>query len=559
MRSSRSATDRLAPRLVLLAALLCALSAAAPAGAAPTGRLLVLFDHSGSRATASAAAAVLSATGARHAGPTVPQIGLVTVRPRPGESLRALAARLRAQPGVASVQAENRFTHRDVPNDPALSTDETFAGTPANTPVEWWAARENLPAAWDISHGDGAVVAVIDSGVDASHPEFAGRIKGTVDLDPSSSDGPPTHDGDGHGTHVASLACATAGNGIGIAGAGYDCSLLVIKSDLSDASVAQSIVVATDRGADAINMSFGQDGRSKAPDAEQKAIDYAYAHHVTMVAAAADDAVTEQGDPANALQPSATGPTLGSGKGLSVTAADFDDHRPSFAGYGTQISLAAYGTFRYGSGLTPDGPPGLLGAFPSGLTSAEIQGCGCRTTFQGDSRYAYLQGTSMAAPMVAAIAALAHHLNPALSAHDIITLIEQTATRPAGAGWSSDLGWGILNGGAALAAARDLDRTRPVSRLRAPLRVRGRRHFVLRWTGRDPAPAGLTASGVARYEVWRSLDGHRARRIATTRRRSLRLRAASHGRYAFFTIAIDRAGNREVRPAHPDARTRVVR
>src|SRR5205823_3309051 len=114
-----------------------------------------------------------------------------------------------------------------------------------------------------------------------------------------------------------------------------------IKSDLSDSSVAASIVDAVDRGADAINMSFGQDGRAQAPAAEQRAINYAYAHHVTMVAAAADNAVTEQGDPANALQPTGTGSVLGSGKGLSVTAADYDDHRPSFAGYGSQISLAA--------------------------------------------------------------------------------------------------------------------------------------------------------------------------------------------------------------------------
>ena len=75
---------------------------------------------------------------------------------------------------------------------------------------------------------------------------------------------PPTGDEDGHGTHVASLACAAGDNGAGIVGAGLDCRLIVIKSDLSDGSIARSIVQAADRGAGAINMSFGTDGSAPA-------------------------------------------------------------------------------------------------------------------------------------------------------------------------------------------------------------------------------------------------------------------------------------------------------
>jgi subtilisin family serine protease len=553
-------------RLALLAAVVGAMAQASAADAgAPTGRLLVLLDrpaYGQAAAAAVTARAVVAAAGARPSGHSVPQIGLVTVAPHAGESLAALAARLRADPRVHSVQAERRFSLREVPNDPAFTVDEGSAGTPAGTRVEWWAARENLPAAWDLTHGVGALVAVIDSGIDATHPEFAGRIKATIDLDGDATDGPATTDQDGHGTHVASLACATAGNGIGIAGAGYDCSLLVIKSDLSDSSVAQSIVAAADHHADAINMSFGQDGRTAAaaPEAEKRAIDYAYARNVTMVAAASDNASDEQGDPANLLQPTGTGHTLGSGKGLSITAADFDDHRASFAGFGSQISLAAYGTFHYGS-LTPSGPPGLLGAFPANTTNIEtdVPPCGCRTTFQGDNRYAYLQGTSMAVPMVAAVAALVHHVNPALTAADVIGIVEQTASRPAGSSWTSDLGWGIVNGGAAVLAAKSTDRTPPSSRLVAPKSVRGRHSFLLRWTGHDPAPVGVTASGISRYEIWRAIDGHTARRIAVTTKTRLRLRARSTSSvYGFFTVAVDRAGNREAKPAHPDARTRVI-
>lgn len=549
--------------LALLAAAVAGLvpvAAAAASDAAPvTGRLLVLLDAPVGGAVASAATtrAVIASTGARRSGHSAPQIGLVTVRPRPGESLSALARRLRADPRVASVERERRATLRELPNDPALVEPENADGTPPGTVAQWWAARQFLPEAWELSQGTGALVAIIDQGIDGTHPEFAGRISDAIDLDDDPGSGPPLTDQNGHGTHVSSMACAAAGNGIGIAGAGYGCSLLVIKSDLTDSSIASGIVQAADRGAHAINMSFGQDGRAQAPPSQKRAIQYAFERDVVMVAAASDQPVTEQGDPANALQPTGTGPKLGSGFGLSVTAADFDDRRAPFAGFGTQISMAAYGTFRYRPAVA-SGPPGLLGAFPAAPSEIESE-CKCRTTFQGDHRFAYLQGTSMAAPMVAAVAAMIRVANPDLRAREVIRLLEQTATRPPGTGWNQELGWGILNAGAAVAAAKSVDRTRPVSRLRAPSRVRGRREFVLRWSGSDPAPPGLAPTGIARFEVWRSLDDLPAKRIAVTPKRRLVVRGTPRHTYAFFTRAIDNAGNRERRPPRPDARTRVIR
>ena len=551
--------------LALLAATVAGLVPVATAAAADTapatGRLLVLLDApvGGAVASAAAARAVVASTGVRRSGHSAPQIGLVTIRPRPGESLSAVAQRLRADPRVTSVELERRSTLREIPDDPALVAPETAEGTPPGTVAQWWAARQFLPEAWDLSHGDGALVAIIDQGIDGGHPEFAGRIRDSIDLDDDPGSGPPLTDQNGHGTHVSSMACAAAGNGIGIAGAGYGCSLLVVKSDLTDSSIASGIVQAADRGAHAINMSFGQDGRTReaVPDAQKRAIRYAFERDVVLVAAASDAPVTEQGDPANVLQPTGTGPQLGSGLGLSVTAADFDDRRAPFAGFGTQISMAAYGTFRYRPAV-PSGPPGLLGAFPA--TASEIENdCKCRTTFQGDTRFAFLQGTSMAAPMVAAVAAMMRVANPDLRAREVIRLLEQTATRPPGTGWNQELGWGILNAGAALASAKGVDRTRPVSRLMAPSRVRGSRGFVLRWTGRDPAPAGVATTGIARFEVWRSFDGRPAKRIAVTTKRRMVLRGTPLHTYAFFTRAIDNAGNRERRPARPDARTRVLR
>ncbi len=340
---------------MLLPAILAGTAAAAPPAVSTTGNVLVLLDRGRADAAAArlAVTAAVARVGGRRAGFEVPQIGLLTVRPPRGLSAAAFASRLRRLMGVASVQLERRYAPRLVPNDPALSEPASSSGT-----VQWTLAREGFFSAWNISKGDGALVGVIDTGIDATHPDLASKIAVAVDeQDPSDARGTARTDEVGHGTHVASLACAATGNGIGIAGAGYDCKLVIEKTDFTDSSIAASIVDATDRHVGAINMSFGPDTPSTAPpapDSEVRALDYAASHKVVLVAAAADTPGTEQGDPGNVLQPAGTGPTLSSGIGLDVTAAAYNGARASFAGSGSEISLAAYGA------LDPDAD-GLLG------------------------------------------------------------------------------------------------------------------------------------------------------------------------------------------------------
>src|SRR4051794_20290080 len=218
-------------RRVALPLALALLATATPAaGAAGTGRLLVsLAPAAGGRAHAAAATAVIARAGARQAERSVPQIGLVVVRPRAGESLHALAARLRADPRVRAVSAERRATLRKVPDDPALTVQETASGTPPDTPVEWWPVKEDFPAAWDLTTGPSSLVGVVDTGADANHPDLNGKIRRAEDLDANASHGPGTTDEVGHGTHVASIACAAGNNGVGMVGAGYDCGLLIEK------------------------------------------------------------------------------------------------------------------------------------------------------------------------------------------------------------------------------------------------------------------------------------------------------------------------------------------
>lgn len=533
------------------------------ASAAPTtGRLLVTLERpSTARAHAAAATAVAARNGARPVrSRAVPEIGLLTVKPRSGGGLRALAGRLRDDPRVRKVQVEGRARFRAQPNDPAQSTPETAPGTPPGTPVQWWLAREGFPRAWDFTRGDGAVVAVIDSGVDGSHPELAGKLRRAVDVDDDPSHGPATVDESGHGTHVSSFACGATDNGVGFASAGHNCTLIVEKTDLTDSSVARAIVDATNAGAEAINMSFGTDGRTQAPQALVDAIDFAYSRGVVLVAAAADQPVTEQGDPSNVVQPTNTGANLDAGKGLSVTAANFSDRRAPFAGLGSQISIAAYGTFDQRTG-----PDGLLGAWPANQTDIDrgsvvppVAPCRCRVSFGGDTRYAYLQGTSMAAPMVAGAAALVRHLNPDLSAAEVIRLMKETARRPEGTGWTPELGWGILDAGAAVDSARRIDRRAPSSSIRAPRTTRSQT-VTLRLRSADAAPPGVTASGVSSVRVLRSANGGALRRIATTSAATLRLRLKRGSSYTFLTQAVDAAGNVEALPGAPDARTRVAR
>ncbi len=547
---------------VLAAALVVAPAAAQAAAPQRSGRLLVTLGAApGSAAARAATAAVLAAPGARRDGAQIPQIGLVTVRPVAGIALSVLAPLLRRLPGVRSVDVEHRAQLRLMPDDAALREPENAPGTPAGTTVAWWVPRIGLPAAWDVARGEGATVAVIDTGVDGGHPDLQGKIAAAIDNDAINGHGPATSDENGHGTHVASLACAAGDNAVGGVGSGLDCKLLIFKSDLTDSSIAASIVQAADRGADAINMSFGSDDPA-APQPVRDAIEYAYDKGSVLVAAADDQPVDEQGYPSNLLQPTGTGGDLAAGRGLTVTASNFGGARAVFAGRGSQISLAAPGAFEGGVG-----PAGIFAAFPGNRTELETGGsllfpgtdCRCRIAFGGDTRYAYLQGTSMAAPIVAGVAAMARRLNSAATTADIIRALKQSATRSAGSGWNADLGWGILDAAAALTAVRAIDRRAPKSRLTGEKRVRRARAVTLRFTGSDRAAAGLTPSGLDVYEVYRSANRRAYRRIKRTRRNRLKVNVRPGSLYRFYTVAVDKAGNREAAPTKPDLSMRVDR
>ena len=539
--------------LALAAAM--ALATAAPAEAArPTGRLLVTFQKASVARSSSALGAVLARTGVRRAGRGVPRLGVATVRGSAGA-----VARLRRDPAVRSVSVEWQRDLRRTPNDPALTTPETefTAGVPPGTPIQWALARQGFPRAWDVATGAGGIVGALDTGVDGGNPEFAGKI---VSADVAGTSSPLT-DEDGHGTHTAGLACAGTDNGIGVAGAGFGCRLAVVKlgATIRDEDIVDGIRIATDRGADAINMSFGG-GATNA--VLRQVVDYAVSKGVVLVASASNDEVEDQGAPAVELQPGDAS-NIAAGRGLVVTAAEFDDTRAG-TGYGPQISLAAYGFFDDGA----LGPPGLISTYPRTHTPREgisfLDGCQCRRGLAGGDHYAYLQGTSMAAPQVTGLAALISALNPFLGLRDKLTLIKQTA-RGRGA-WSPELGWGIIDAGrgrrgraqdrppgprlegAREEAAASEARLAPGSDEGALVGLGPRR-------GARPAAVGRAQLRPLREARPRALP---ARAGSPTPRRSAVLRLR-RGVYRFYTRARDGARNKEAAPRRADVRVVVRR
>lgn len=304
---------------------------------------------------------------------------------------RALAAEKRAldaRPGVVSVDY-NYVRTRDLrPNDPR------FGG-------QWGLAKTGFPSAWDRSKGLYLKVGVIDSGVDTSHPDLAGKVADQRDF---AQGDVRAQDTVGHGTAVSGVVAAGTNNASGVAGACFRCRLLVAKDGGQrpvDSWSIKGIYWAAANGAKAINISSGGYARSEAYEA---AVDYAVSRGAVVVASAGNDATDQPRYPA------------AYDNALSVVATNRGDARASFSNYGPTVDLAA---------------PGV------DVLSTRLGG-----------GYSYASGTSFAAPHVAALAGLVRHQG--LTAQQARAAIEDSAADLGAPGRDSVYGNGRIRAGAAV-------------------------------------------------------------------------------------------------------------
>jgi subtilisin family serine protease len=324
-----------------------------------------------------------------------------------------------------------------------------FDNTEPDAAQQWYLPHDNAWSYWPTQPSLAPVrVAVIDSGIDASHPEFAGRVLAGV----SFVGGSWRTDSCGHGTFVAGEIAANPANGIGIAGMAFNAQLLIAKVVQSDCNVSTSgeihaITWAVDHGARVINLSIGgnrdpDDPRLDSYSApEEAAVEYAWSKGVLVVAAAGNGPLAPRTPWRYADYPAALPHVLG------VAAVKQDGSVPDYSNRDKQfVDLAA-----------PGGP--IFSTIPRNLVDASVPGCsGSGYSDCGPSEFKDGIGTSFAAPQVASAAALLLGVDPALKASQVEWLLERSA-RDANAstgcpacpvGRDSLSGWGTLDVAAAI-------------------------------------------------------------------------------------------------------------
>ena len=314
---------------------------------------------------------------------------------------------------------------------------------------QWYLAQSHFYESWlTYPAFESVPVAVIDSGVDASHPELAGRV-----LDARSFVGGSARvDTLGHGTFVAGLIAANVDNGVGIAGLAPSAQLLVAKVVTPSRSIpivaeARAIRWAVDNGARVINMSLGglrdplDPDRDSFSQLEADAVSYAVEHDALVVAAVGNDDQAPSSPWPYASYPAALPHVLG------VSALAPNGSVPEFSNRD-----------RIYNDISAPGEE-ILSIFPRPLTSrfptcAEQGFSSC-----GPDEYREAQGTSFAAPQVSAAAAVLLSLRPSLRPEQTSAILRHSAADvnaengcPAcAAGRDLLSGWGRLDMAAALA------------------------------------------------------------------------------------------------------------
>ncbi|MFN8672490.1 MAG: S8 family serine peptidase [Candidatus Sericytochromatia bacterium] len=301
--------------------------------------------------------------------------------------------KLKSEPFIDNIKNHKR----GVTNDPYLD-------------IQYGISITGTDKAWSVQKGNPkVVVAIIDSGIDATHPEFQGQLVKGMDFTVK----PPKEGGDydkyGHGTHVAGVVAAKADNGIGISGVAPNCKLMPVKifndwGQSTEGASTQAVIWAVDNGAKVINASWG----SPLPgEAFHEAVKYALEKDVVFVAAVGNSG---NNDPDTKPYPGASEGVIG------VSATTDIDGWASFSTYGDQVDLGAPGK-------------AILSTYPLALGNG----------------YRIMEGTSMAAPLVSGAAALVRSQFPNFTQAQVKERLENTAKDTVMTGKDQYVGFGRVD------------------------------------------------------------------------------------------------------------------
>jgi thermitase len=322
----------------------------------------------------------------------------------PDDQLTATLAALRKNPLVEYAEPDYPVQVADViPNDPYWSS-------------QWGPPDIQAPQAWSVTTGTSSVtIAIIDTGVDLTHPDLASQID-SVNSKSFLAYTTSPQDDYGHGTHVAGIAAAIGNNGTGIAGIAWGVRIMALKvldnaGSGYESDVASAITYAADHGAQVINLSLGG---SAADTTLANAVSYAYGKGVTIVAAAGNNGSSAPFYPA-------AYPHV-----IAVASVNSSNQVSTFSNYGSDIALAAPGEAIYSTMWAGN------------------------TALCPGSDYCALSGTSMATPHVAGVAALLAGFPQFNTPDKIQAALENTALDLGTPGWDAHYGYGLVQASAAL-------------------------------------------------------------------------------------------------------------
>lgn len=373
------------------------------------------------RALAALTAELATVDGARLTS-SFEAAGIAVVR-GPGAT-DELAARLRATPGV-------RYVERPMPLFP-FATDEFRS-------AQWNLERIGAETAWQLADGSDVTIAVLDTGFYPEHPDLAGNVVGTYDAVDGGSDVTVSYPDCGtHGTHVAGVAAAVTDNGIGVAGVARGAGLLLV--DLGDEAsygcpmdttrLIDGLAYVENGGsprAQVVNLSLGS-----ADDlgvAVRDALVATKDAGVTIVGAAGNSTCPGGADTFTPVSYPAAYPEV-----LAIAATGAADERACYSHVGGELWLSAPG----GNSARRDATADMI---LSTVYDFAVQ----------EPTYAYMEGTSMAAPAVAAVAAMLLDAVPTATPDDVARAMADSAVDLGDPGRDTLFGYGLVDAPAALA------------------------------------------------------------------------------------------------------------